>query len=177
MTQNYATAAQEVATLLVQRNIRIVYGGGRVGLMGIVAETALRAGGSVVGVIPKHLLVREIAHDGLTELHVTDDMQQRKAKMGQLADGFLCLPGGFGTLEEVTEVLSWAQISLHSKPCGFLNTDHFFDSLMSFFDEMVDAGFLAPRSRKLALLADDPGTLLALVEEWTPQHVDRWAPD
>ncbi len=176
MTRNYATAAKEVATLLAKRNIRLIYGGGRVGLMGVIAETALRAGASVVGVMPKHLMDREIAHDGLTELHITEDMQQRKAMMGRLADGFLCLPGGYGTLEEVSEVLSWAQISLHSKPCGFLNTDHYFDSLLSFFDEMVDAGFLAPQSRRLALVADEPEALLELVEEATPQRVERWTP-
>ena len=174
ISQNYAAAAREMAALLVSRGIRIIYGGGRVGIMGVVADTAMRAGGSVIGVMPKNLVDREIAHEGLTELHVTDGMPERKSMMNELSDGFLCLPGGFGTLEEVTEVLSWAQIGLHAKPCGFLNTDHYFDSLMSFFDEMVDAGFLAPRSRRLALLADEPAALIRLVDQSTVSRIDRW---
>ncbi len=175
ISQTYAAAASELASMLVSRGIQIVYGGGRTGIMGVVAERVIRDGGRVVGVMPRHLVDREIAHDGLAELHVTESMQERKAKMSELSDGFLCLPGGFGTLEEVSEVLSWAQIGLHSKPCCFLNTDHYFDSLLSFFDEMVDAGFLSPQSRRLALTATEPAELLDLVAQANPRRVDRWS--
>ncbi|HUX11392.1 MAG TPA: TIGR00730 family Rossman fold protein [Spirochaetia bacterium] len=175
ISQAYANAASELASLLVARGIQVVYGGGRTGIMGVVAEKVIRGGGRVVGVMPRRLVEREIAHEGLTELYITESMQERKAKMSELSDGFLCLPGGFGTLEEVTEVLSWAQIGLHAKPCCFLNTDHYFDSLLSFFDEMVDAGFLAPQSRRLALTATEPAELLDLVAKANPTHVDRWS--
>ncbi|TVQ22176.1 MAG: TIGR00730 family Rossman fold protein [Spirochaetaceae bacterium] len=160
----YVDAAREAARELVARGITVVYGGGKVGLMGAVATTALDAGGRVIGVIPEHLFDREIAFDTLDELHVTDDMTARKAKMAALCDGFLVLPGGLGTLEEFSEVLSWAQIRLHDKPCGILNVDGYYDSLADFFDHSVREGFVRPESRALALIDSDVSRLLDRME-------------
>lgn len=156
----YTAAAEATGVLLASRGFRLVYGGGRAGLMGRIADAVLTAGGEAIGVIPSGMVDREIAHRGLTELVVTDTMTERKALMAQRSTAFLVLPGGFGTLEEFSEVLSWAQIGLHRKPIGFLNVCGYYDGLFAFFDQMVEHGFLRQSSRHLVLADDDPGRLV-----------------
>lgn len=141
----YAEAARAMGVFLAQSGCRIVYGGGRVGLMGTVADAALAHGGEVVGVMPRALVDREIAHMGLTELHVVQDMHQRKTKMAELADGFIALPGGAGTLEEIFEQWTWAQLGIHYKPCAFLNVAGYYDPLATMVQQMVNAGFMQQR--------------------------------
>jgi uncharacterized protein (TIGR00730 family) len=146
--------------LVAERDLGLVYGGGDVGLMGAVADAALAAGGEVYGVIPEALAEREVAHRGLTELVVVDSMHARKRLMADLADGFVALPGGFGTLEELVEMLTWAQLGFHTDPCGLLNVAGYYDGLVSFVDSQVDAGFVDPRHRELLTVTDDPVDLL-----------------
>ncbi len=159
----FRSAALAIAEAAVERGLRVVYGGGRTGLMGVVADAAIARGGTVVGVIPRLLVARELAHPSLSELHVTESMTERKRLMEELSDAFIALPGGFGTLEEISEVLSWAQIGLHAKPCGFLNTEGYYDSLLAFYDRALRSGFLRPESRSLAIVESDPKRLLARV--------------
>ena len=156
----YAAAAERLCEALVQHGIRVVYGGGSTGLMGTIADITLALGGKVVGVIPTQLVDVETAHRHLTELHQVDSMHERKQMMSDLSDGFIALPGGFGTLEEISEVLSWAQIGLHRKPIGFLDVEGYFDRLIEFFDDMVTHGFLRQESRDLVLLEENPRTLV-----------------
>lgn len=156
----YTAAAVVVAETLVARGARVVYGGAHVGLMGTVADTTLAAGGEVVGVIPRSMVAREVAHRGLTELHVVESMHDRKALMAELSDGFLALPGGMGTLEELTEVLSWAQLGLHRKPIGLLDVAGYWDSWLAFLDRAVAAGFLRPEHRRLLHAGDDVAAVL-----------------
>jgi uncharacterized protein (TIGR00730 family) len=138
---------------LAQRRIDVVYGGGRIGMMGELAEAALGAGGRVIGVIPRRLDEREIAHHELTELHIVGSMHERKALMAHLSDAFLALPGGFGTLEELCEAITWTQLGIHDKPCGLLNVGGYFDPLIAMFDRAVAAGFIAPESRAIVRTA------------------------
>ena len=152
----------------------MVYGGGRVGLMGAAADAALAAGGEVVGVIPEDLRRKEISHTDLTELHVVGSMHERKALMADLSDGFLALPGGYGTLEEFVEVLSWAQLSIHDKPCGLLNVNGFYDQLSAFFDTAVEEGFVHPDHRSLVLMEKDPRKLLDRMAGYTPPATEKW---
>ena len=163
-TETATALGREVAT----RGLRLVYGGASVGLMGAVADAALAAGGEVVGVIPQHLVDREVAHDGLTELQVTGSMHERKALMADLADGFVALPGGLGTLEELAEVLTWSQLGLQSKPCGLLDVEGFFDPLLAFLDHTVTERFVSTEHRALVLAADRPDALLDLLAGWRP---------
>lgn len=159
----YAEAAKALATELAQRGIRVVYGGASVGLMGLVADTALAHGGEVAGVIPQMLVDKEVAHPGLTELHTVGSMHERKAKMAELSDAFIALPGGIGTLEELVEVYTWSYLGIHDKPFGLINTKGYYDGFTTFLDHAVTAGFLKPEPRaKLAVSPDGP-TLLA---EW-----------
>ncbi len=171
---SYRAAAQVVGTTLASRGIKLVYGGGRVGLMGAVADAALHAGGEVVGVIPEALVAREVGHKGLTELHVVRTMHERKALMADLSDGFITLPGGFGTLEEFFEILSWAQLSIHEKPCGLLDVDGYWAPLISLFDGAVAEGFVQVEHRSLVLTERDPETLLDLMERYTPTGTKKW---
>jgi uncharacterized protein (TIGR00730 family) len=164
----YAAAAARTGETLARRGIRIIYGGGRLGLMGTVADAALAAGGEVIGVIPRGLVDRELAHPGLTELRVVGTLHERKAAMAELADGFVALPGGLGTLEELAEVLSWAQLDLHSKPIGVLDIGGYFGALESFLDHAVAEGFLAEPHRRLLLRDDDLERLLGWFETWEP---------
>jgi uncharacterized protein (TIGR00730 family) len=164
----YAAAARAIGRELVSRGIRLVYGGARIGLMGVLADTVLGLGGEVIGVIPRGLLERELAHDGLTELRITASMHERKALMGELSDGFVALPGGYGTLEEFAEVLTWAQLGIHDKPCGLLDVDGFFGSLFAFFDHLAGEGFVGAGQRGLVLTGTEPGELLDLIAAWTP---------
>ena len=164
----YAAAAAAVGERLAARGIQVVYGGGRLGLMGTVADAALAAGGRVVGVIPRGLVDRELAHGGVTELRIVDTLHERKAVMAELSDGFIALPGGLGTLEELAEVLSWAQLDLHAKPIGLLDVDGYFDRLEAFLDHAVAEGFVAERHRRLLLRDDDIDRLLAAFAAWRP---------
>jgi uncharacterized protein (TIGR00730 family) len=156
----YETAARAFAESLVERNIRLVYGGASVGLMGTIADTALRAGGTVVGVIPRALVDREIAHRGLTELHVVDTMHERKARMADLSDAFVALPGGLGTLEELFEVWTWGMLGLHAKPYGILDVDGYYSPLIRFLDHARDEGFVRPAQRAMLVVETDATRLL-----------------
>ena len=164
----FADAAGEVGRLLVASGRTLVYGGGRVGLMGVVADAALAAGGRVIGVIPQALVDKEVAHHGLSELRVVGSMHERKALMADLSDGFLALPGGFGTADELFEILTWAQLGLHAKPVGLLNVAGFFRPLLAWLDHTVATGFLRPRHRRLLLEAETPDRLLDQLLGWRP---------
>jgi uncharacterized protein (TIGR00730 family) len=173
--ERYRQAAHAVGTLLAERGIRLVYGGGRVGLMGVVADAALAAGGEVLGVIPDSLLRKEVGHTALTELVVTETMHERKAAMADAADGFLALPGGFGTFDELCEILTWAQLGIHDKPVGVLDVNGYFSQLFAFFDFASAEGFLRPEHRALVIEGDDPTLLLDRMLAWTPVSVAKWA--
>ena len=160
----YAEAAVELAQTLAAHDLRVVYGGAHVGLMGLIADTALAAGAEVVGVIPKVLVDWEVAHTGLTELHVVDDMHERKALMAELSDAFVALPGGIGTLEELIEIYTWSYLGIHDKPFAVLNTANYYDGFTAFLDHAVAQGFLRPEVRARLLVAADAEALLAA---WT----------
>ena len=172
----YADAARDVGRLLAENNQRLVYGGGRVGLMGLLADAALAAGGTVIGVIPKALAGHEIAHTNLTELIVVSSMHERKAQLAELSDGFLALPGGFGTWEEFCEMVTWGQLHLHEKPCGLLNVAGFYDPLLAFFDHAAAAGFVRPEHRAMVLSGSDPRGVLAQMQAYRPPTVLKWVP-
>jgi uncharacterized protein (TIGR00730 family) len=170
----YGAAAEEMAAELVRRNIGLVYGGGNVGLMGIIADSVRKAGGEALGVIPEHLMAREVGHGGLTKLHVVGSMHERKALMADLSDAFVAMPGGFGTLEEFCEVVTWTQLGLHAKPCGILNVLGYYSLLLKMFDHAVEERFLKPENRALVLAGESPAELLQALEEWRPVHVEKW---
>ncbi|MEO1254261.1 MAG: TIGR00730 family Rossman fold protein [Bacteroidota bacterium] len=159
----YEQATRELVKLLVEKRIEVVYGGGAVGLMGVVAETVLKSGGRIKGVIPDKLYEMEVAHTGLTKLYRVKDMHERKALMADLSDGFIALPGGVGTLEEMTEVMTWAQIGYHSKPCAFLNTNGYYDHFIAFFDHMEKEGFLYKTLQEQAIVEGDVGRLVGKI--------------
>ncbi len=163
-----------MAAELVRRNIGLVYGGGNVGLMGMIADAVLRAGGEAIGVIPEHLMAREVGHKGLTKLHIVRSMHERKALMADLADAFVALPGGFGTLEEFCEVVTWMQLGLHAKPCGILNVMGYYSPLLRMLDHAVEERFLKPENRALVLARDQPADLLRALEGWRPARVEKW---
>jgi len=169
----YLAAARAVGEGLATRGIGLVYGGGRVGLMGAVAEAALAAGGDVVGVIPQGLVDRELAHPGLSELRVVDTLHERKAVMAERADAFIALPGGLGTLEELAEVVSWAQLELHTKPIGLLDVGDYWGLLLAWLDMAVAEGFVAPGHRRLVIRGDSLEALLGRFAAWTPPP-GRW---
>ncbi|HEY0554219.1 MAG TPA: TIGR00730 family Rossman fold protein [Thermoanaerobaculia bacterium] len=170
----YAEAAVRLGGILARRGIRIVYGAGRVGLMGVVADAALAAGGEVIGVIPEALATLELAHDGLTDLQVVGSMHERKARMSELSDGFLALPGGIGTLEEWFEVWTWSQLGFHPKPCGLLNVAGYYDHLLAFLDHVTAERFLNEAHRAMAIVGDDPGLLLDRLAAWQPPRARKW---
>ncbi|MEJ2421981.1 MAG: TIGR00730 family Rossman fold protein [Acidobacteriota bacterium] len=155
----YAGAAEQLGRSLGERGIGLVYGGGHIGLMGVAADAALAAGGEVIGVIPQALLDRELGHRGLTELRVVQTMHERKALMNRLCEAFIALPGGYGTLDELCEALTWAQLGIHQKPCILLNVEGFFDQLLALFDHQVEEGFLAAEHRRLLRVERDPSAL------------------
>jgi len=165
---SYAAAAAAVGTELARRGIELVYGGGRLGLMGVVADAALAAGGRVTGVIPTGLVDRELAHPAVSELRIVATLHERKAVMAELADAFIALPGGLGTLEELAEVLSWAQLDLHAKPIGLLDVGGYFAHLEGFLDHALAEGFVAERHRRLLLVEDDIDRLLTAFADWRP---------
>ena len=170
----FLEAAQATARLCAAEGIEIVYGGARIGLMGAVADAALAAGGRVVGVIPRALVEREIAHTGLTELHVVADMHERKALMAELSDGFVALPGGPGTLDEIVEQWTWALLGIHAKPCGFLNVKGYFDPIEAMTRRMVAEGFLLKQYADMLVFTDDPAELLARFRGYVPPP-PKWA--
>lgn len=157
----FDAAARAMAHSLVEHNIALVYGGGNVGLMGVIADEVLRLGGEVSGVIPRQLVERELAHAGLTRLFVVKDMHERKAMMAELSDGFIALPGGMGTLEELFEMLTWSQLGIHAKPVGALNVNGFYDGLVSFIAHQHEQGFVRPQHARLLLVEDQPDALIA----------------
>lgn len=160
---HYRALADDVASALVQAGLGIVYGGGRVGLMGSLADAMLERGGEVIGVIPGALATAEVAHDGITQLHVVETMHERKALMAQLSDGFIALPGGYGTMDEFHEIVTWRQLHIHDKPVGLLNPDGYYDHLLAQYDRMLGEGFLSPRTRALFVTAPSIRELLALM--------------
>ncbi|MDR4494455.1 MAG: TIGR00730 family Rossman fold protein [Nitrospirales bacterium] len=160
----YADVAQRLGEVLVQEGFGLVYGGGNIGLMGLLASTVLEKGGRVTGVIPRHLEEKELLHPLLSETHIVSSMHERKALMEKLSAGFITLPGGFGTLEEYCEMITWAQLQLHGKPCGLLNCFGFFDGLLGFFDHQVAQGFVSPLNRQLILVEQDPESMVGLLK-------------
>jgi uncharacterized protein (TIGR00730 family) len=170
----YRAAAETLGELLVVRGIELVYGGGNVGLMGVLADKVLALGGRVIGVIPESLMAREVGHLGLTELRVVGSMHERKAVMSDLSDGFIALPGGFGTIEEFCEVVTWAQLGIQSKPCALLNVENYFAPLLELFDQAVREQFVREENRRLVLDDVDPATLLEKMAAFEPQPVPKW---
>ncbi len=170
----YRAAAELVGRTLASRGIRLVYGGGNVGLMGTTADAALAAGGQVVGVIPDVLMAKEVGHTSLTELHVVRNLHERKAMMADLSDAFVALPGGFGTFEEFCEVITWSQLSLHQKPCGLLNIAGYWDPMVRMFDHAVEEGFLKPQNRNIVLVDADFEKLLSKMLDWKPSREEKW---
>ncbi len=166
-----------LAEVMVSRNITLVFGGGKVGLMGLLAEAVLQRDGKAIGVIPQFLMDKEVGHTGLTELHIVDNMHQRKRLMSDLCDGIIMLPGGFGTLEEFFEVLTWLQLGLHNKPIGVLNVNGFYDLLLKQMDVMVEQQFLKPVNRKLVLTSGDAIELVNLMEDFDAKPDEVWFRD
>lgn len=170
----YASAAQAMGRALARRGIELVTGGGRIGLMGVIADATLEAGGRVTGVIPQALMAKELAHQGLTDLVVTSSMHERKARMAELADGFVALPGGLGTYEELFEIWTWAQLGWHRKPCGLLNIAGFYDKLVAFVDGACEAQFLKAEHRAMLVVESDPDRLLDRFGAYEPPNVTKW---
>ena len=170
----YGQAATRLGALLAERGIGLVYGGASVGLMGMVADAAQAGGGQVIGVIPEALVRHEIAHTGLSDLRIVASMHERKATMADLSDAFIALPGGAGTLEELFEVWTWAQLGAHSKPCALLNVDGFYDALAAFLDTVVEERFLAREHRDMLIVDDDPEHLLAAIDAYRPPTRSKW---
>ncbi len=170
---HYARTARELGTLLAGQGLGLVFGGGRIGLMGVVADAALAAGGEVIGVIPESLQQRELGHDGVTELHVVESMTGRKQLMADLSDGFISLPGGMGTLDELFEMLTWSQLGIHAKPSGLVNQSGFYDPLLTFLERCEREGFLKPKHRAMLLVEDTPALLLARMRAWGVEEDER----
>lgn len=172
--EDYAGAARALAQAMVARGIRLVYGGASVGIMGAVADEVLRLGGEAVGVIPEALMRKELAHAGLTELHVTPSMHARKTLMAELADGFVALPGGIGTFEELFEVWTWGQLGFHRKPCGLLNVAGYYDGLIAFLDHAADEQFIREAHRSMLVVESEPAALLERFAAYAPPPLPKW---
>lgn len=170
----YTTSAIALADALVSRNIRLVYGGASIGIMGTLADRVLAGGGEVIGVIPRALAHKEIAHANLTELHITSSMHDRKLKMAELADGFIALPGGIGTLEELFEIWTWGQLGFHQKPCGLLNVAQYFDGLIQFLDHVANEQFVKPTIRDMLIVETEPESLLQRFAQYQPPQLRPW---
>jgi len=170
----YNKAASELGRKLVEHDIQLVYGGGNVGLMGVIAGTVMSTGGDVIGVIPDFLAKKEVAHNELTELHIVQSMHERKALMSELADGFIAIPGGIGTFEELIEVLTWQQLGIQSKPCALLNTCNYFEYLIKQLDHAVDEKFLKPVHRDMLIVGSRPDQLLKMMMSYRHSHTDKW---
>jgi hypothetical protein len=170
----YAEAARALARYVAKLGMGIVYGGGKVGLMGVIADTAMAEGGEVIGVIPQALFEKEVGHTGITELRIVGSMHERKALMAELADGFIAMPGGWGTFDEFCEILTWAQLGLHRKPCGILNVEGYYDTLLAMFDHSVAEGFLKREYRPMVLAAVGPEDLIAKMQAYKGRVLDKW---
>jgi uncharacterized protein (TIGR00730 family) len=170
----YREAARSLGETMAAQGIDLVYGGASVGLMGAVADAALAKGGHVIGVMPQALVDKEIAHGGLSDLRVVGSMHERKALMAELADGFIALPGGLGTFEELFEVWTWAQLGYHRKPCALLNAGGFYDKLTDFLDDVVERGFVKPIHRAMLIVENEPSALIEAVRAYEPPTVDKW---
>ncbi len=170
----YVQCARGIGAMLADRGIGLVYGGANVGLMGEVADAALSRGGYVIGVIPRALVEKEVAHKNLTDLRIVGSMHERKAMMAELSDAFVALPGGFGTMEEFVEVLTWSQLGLHVKPCGLLNVAGYYDPLLTFFKHSVTEGFVSRSHAELVLADSEPGILLDRLAAWRPPRTPKW---
>ena len=171
--KNYAETAKELGKVIAKEGIGLVYGGARVGLMGEIASAVLNEDGDVTGVIPQQFIEKEVGHNGLTELHIVNSMHERKALMAELSDGFIAMPGGFGTLEEIFEVVAWGQLNLHNKPCALLNVDSYYDNLIKFLDHTVKENFIKPEQREMILVDDEPGQLIAKFINYIHPQVDK----
>ena len=170
----YRTVARELGRELARRQLGLIYGGARLGLMGALADEMLAAQGHVIGVIPEALVAKEVAHNGLSELRVVTSMHERKAMMADLADGFIALPGGWGTVEEFFEVLTWGQLGLHRKPCGLLNVQGYFDRLLSFVDHSIEEGFVRREYGAMICVSSSPGVLLDMLSAYEAPSVEKW---
>jgi hypothetical protein len=170
----YREAAEELVRALAGRGLGVVFGGGGIGLMNVIADAALELGIEIIGVIPEALVAKELAHRGLSDMRVVHSMHERKALMAELADAFVALPGGFGTLEEFCEMLTWAQLGLHRKPCGLLNVAGYFDPLLAFFDHAAAERFLRPEHRAMVVVDSDPGRLVDRLAAFRPPDLDKW---
>ena len=170
----YGSAACALAEALVSRNIRLVYGGASIGLMGMVADQVLKLGGQAIGVIPKALAHKEVAHKNLTQLHITESMHERKMLMAELSDGFIALPGGIGTLEELFEIWTWAQLGFHNKPCGLLNVEGYYDSLIGFLDHVLAEQFVKKEQHAMLIVEANPDFLLDRYVNYQPAEVRHW---
>jgi len=170
----YADAARDLADVLVRHDLELVYGGSDKGIMGVIADEVLSLGGKVHGVIPKLLCEKEVAHQNLTELHIVASMHERKSMMAVLSDGFIAMPGGFGTLEEIIEIITWGQLKFHDKPCGLLNVDGYFDHLIAYLDHASNEGFLRTENREMLLVDDTASGLVQQFEKYTAPTVHKW---
>lgn len=171
---DYALAARQLARAMVSKNIDLVYGGAGVGLMGEIADAVLEEGGDVIGIIPKGLFVKEVVHTGLTELREVGSMHERKLLMYELSDGFVALPGGFGTIEEILEIITWSQLGMHQKPCGLLNISRYYDKLIEFLDHAVSEHFIKRIHRSIVLIEECPDALLAKFEAYKAPEAVKW---
>ena len=170
----YTSAAQALGQAMVKRNIGLVYGGGNVGLMGVVADAMLAKGGEAIGVIPQALVAREVAHQNLTQTYIVSSMHERKALMAELSDAFIAMPGGMGTFDEFCVILTWAQLGIHQKPCGILNVENYFTPLLTMFNHATAEGFLRDTHRALVLEGCEPESLLDALEQYQPQFAEKW---
>ena len=170
----YQQAATALGTIIAQRGMNLVYGGGKVGLMGIIADAVLAGGGEVIGVIPEFIAAKEIAHTGLTKLHIVNSMHERKAMMVDFSDGFIAMPGGFGTFEEFFEVLTWGQLGLHQKPHGLLNIEGYYDALLKLVDTAIAEKFIREAHRNLILTSPNPESLLDSMTNYQPVNTEKW---
>ena len=170
----YSAAAKELGVVLVRHEIELVFGGSNKGIMGVLADAVIEQGGKVHGVIPQMLMDKEVAHPGLTELHVVASMHARKTMMAALSDGFIAMPGGYGTLEELVEIITWGQLRFHDKPCGLLNVDGYFDHLLAYFNHAHREGFLRAENRDMLLVDADAAGLVQQFERYTAPQVEKW---
>lgn len=170
----FLEAGRELGRLLVARGIGLVYGGAGIGVMGAVADAVLAGGGRAIGIIPEALAIREVAHAGLTEQHVVGSMHERKQLMAERSDGFVALPGGWGTFEEIFEVLTWAQLGFHQKPCGLLNVNGYYDHLHTFLENAIDSGFVPPVCREMLMVEENPERLLDRYADYRAPRVRKW---
>lgn len=175
--ESYLEAARRLAAVLVENDIELVYGGASAGIMGVIADETLQLGGRVHGVLPRSIRHKELAHPKLTQLHMVETMHERKSLMAELSDGFIALPGGFGTLEEIIEIVTWGQLRFHQKPCGVLNVDGYFDHLLAFLSHAAAEGFIRSENRGLLLADTDPDSLLRQFSGYEPASVPKWIDD